>query len=348
KDWKETVTSGTMRISKSMAAFLAIVLFQAGYLFCLFFSPSGTQAYPAPIQCQCLLYRDMRIRHMMKSSTSRQYRLQPNTTTLHHRTRGTLRLFPHMKKSITDKQSRRQQHTFLCRRPFFGVTDTHCPSSRMGNEGDGGWNICNDPAWVPRKPCIVYSFGVGFDFSFDDEVAEVYGCQVFSFDPSMKTESYQRSKLVKFFNIGIGDEGTRGGGTWNISSYTVTRGNETWNISSFSKIREMLNHTAAVIDVVKMDIEWGEWDALPSMIKEGQLVNVRQFAVEFHVEKEEQKDKRKLLTYLGILRNLQEIGFRRYMTHMNPYGIPRALRHSEIESCCYEVYFLNDNFKRAR
>ena len=65
---------------------------------------------------------------------------------------------------------------------------------RMGNIGDGGWEICDDPAVRPRPGpgCIVYSFGINYDFSFDDHVAQIYGCHVYSFDPSMKDETHNR------------------------------------------------------------------------------------------------------------------------------------------------------------
>ncbi|GFR84738.1 hypothetical protein ElyMa_002424700 [Elysia marginata] len=30
---------------------------------------------------------------------------------------------------------------------------------RLGNLKDGGWETCTDPAYKPRQPCIIYSFG---------------------------------------------------------------------------------------------------------------------------------------------------------------------------------------------
>ncbi|KAH9512342.1 hypothetical protein Btru_039230 [Bulinus truncatus] len=61
---------------------------------------------------------------------------------------------------------------------------------RMGRIDEGGWEVCDDPDVRPREPCIIYSFGINNDFSFDDDAAKMYGCHVYSFDPSM-TESDQ-------------------------------------------------------------------------------------------------------------------------------------------------------------
>ncbi|CAG5129790.1 unnamed protein product, partial [Candidula unifasciata] len=46
----------------------------------------------------------------------------------------------------------------------------------------GNYYICFDKPLGPKPPCLVYSFGIDNDFSFDDAMAEA-GCEVFSFDP---------------------------------------------------------------------------------------------------------------------------------------------------------------------
>ncbi|VDI18203.1 Hypothetical predicted protein [Mytilus galloprovincialis] len=48
---------------------------------------------------------------------------------------------------------------------------------------DGGWNVCHDKPYRPPVPCLVYSFGINNDFSFDDFIVKTYGCDVHSFDP---------------------------------------------------------------------------------------------------------------------------------------------------------------------
>ncbi|CAG5118561.1 unnamed protein product, partial [Candidula unifasciata] len=134
----------------------------------------------------------------------------------------------------------------------------------MGNMGDGGWEICDDPDVRPIPPCTIYSFGINYDFSFDDEASTVYGCHVFSFDPSMNKlpDKMDRSPLVHFYKVGL--------------SNTATITNNKWALKTFTDIRSMLGHNTKDIDIVKMDIENSEWLALPEMIKSDQLTTVRQ------------------------------------------------------------------------
>lgn len=56
----------------------------------------------------------------------------------------------------------------------------------LGNAHHGGWKICSDPSTISfniNGNCIVYSFGLGADWSFD-KAAEERGCEVHGFDPS--------------------------------------------------------------------------------------------------------------------------------------------------------------------
>jgi hypothetical protein len=59
---------------------------------------------------------------------------------------------------------------------------------------DGQKAVCLIPAQVapPAGDCVVYSFGINNEWSFDDNMKR-YGCQVYAFDPSMKAKDYDRS-----------------------------------------------------------------------------------------------------------------------------------------------------------
>lgn len=58
--------------------------------------------------------------------------------------------------------------------------------SRFGGAGDGGWTLCVDrQAMRVQKSCVIFSFGVGFDASFDLDVAtRLPWCDVHMFDPT--------------------------------------------------------------------------------------------------------------------------------------------------------------------
>ena len=79
------------------------------------------------------------------------------------------------------------------------VRPAECKVSDLwGRKDHGGWYVCLDslgggdataavsvfPASTPQKyACVVYSFGLGADWSFD-KAAEKFGCSVHGFDPT--------------------------------------------------------------------------------------------------------------------------------------------------------------------
>lgn len=211
---------------------------------------------------------------------------------------------------------------------------------RVGHPGDGGWEVCDDYEWRPMEPCIVYSFGINNDFSFDDDIAALYRCRVYAFDPSMGVDSYTRSTNVFFYNFGVG--GHTGKLEPEPSSLAKEEG---WRMRSFTDLRAMLQHQRTVLDVVKMDIEGSEWIALADMAAKGALSNVRQLLVEFHLLSSDPEIARKRLAALKLIENL---GFKRFHTHLNPGcgSLPLTDEYPVRRTRCYEVYFVNSKLMR--
>ena len=77
--------------------------------------------------------------------------------------------------------------------------------TRRDDTYDGEWRVCL--AKLPPKECVVYSFGVGWDWSFDDDMAR--RCDVFSFDPSMDMHYHRRPSGVTFFPYALGPRDAR-------------------------------------------------------------------------------------------------------------------------------------------
>ena len=58
-----------------------------------------------------------------------------------------------------------------------------CEAERFGHSGDGGWWLCT--ARLKRRSCVIFSFGVGFDPTFETAAASRLSfCRVVSFDPT--------------------------------------------------------------------------------------------------------------------------------------------------------------------
>ncbi|XP_071098217.1 probable methyltransferase-like protein 24 [Haliotis cracherodii] len=202
--------------------------------------------------------------------------------------------------------------------------DTVCHRKlQMGNIGDGGWEICDDKEYRPVKPCIVYSFGINGDFSFDDDTAKSYECDIFSFDPSMKQASHQRSKHVRFLKMGISGTDKRNGA---------------WQLHTLRSFKKILNHTGKVIDVLKADVESAEWPSLPEMISSGELFKVKQLLIEYHGDC---RNRQYCIKTLKILKDIHDVGFRKFYVHKNPACGFRSILFPVLRTSCYEVHYVN-------
>ncbi|KAK3102929.1 hypothetical protein FSP39_015005 [Pinctada imbricata] len=208
----------------------------------------------------------------------------------------------------------------------------HCKQFvRIGRNVDGGWEVCLDRRYLPGESCLVYSFGIKDDWSFDEEMSNYYHCEVNSFDPSLDIQNHTHTPGVHFYNIGLSSKDKIIPG--------MVYGNESkrlgnWTLRTLQSILLDLGHLNRTIDVIKIDIEGTEWGSIPNMISSGILSNVKQFLVEFHGQGD--------VASLRVLRMLYDIGFRIYWMHRNP-----ACQNDGhlIPICsCFEIYFVNTHF----
>ncbi|VDI82712.1 Hypothetical predicted protein [Mytilus galloprovincialis] len=134
----------------------------------------------------------------------------------------------------------------------------------------------------------------------------------------MKTTDFKRGNHIWFHNLGLSNE-------------SGTYGKNKWKVSTLQDIFKDLNHTSKVLDILKIDIEWMEWQSLPNMIKTGALTSAKQLLMEFHGGSVS-------LQMLQTLRSIYNEGYRIYWYHRNPTG---KINWKFMEnSPYYEVYFL--------
>ena len=83
-------------------------------------------------------------------------------------------------------------------------------NNSTGEYRDGAYHLCNEePYWIPPEkrmtPCLGYSFGIDYEWSFDDALAMDFGCEVHSFDPGMYDEPmhFTRKDRIFFHRMGI-------------------------------------------------------------------------------------------------------------------------------------------------
>jgi FkbM family methyltransferase len=177
----------------------------------------------------------------------------------------------------------------LGREPRVRVT-TRVAVRRFGGEY-GGWQVAADH--LSARP-LVYSCGVGEDISFDREMISAAQARVFAFDPT--------PRVVKFIQ-GVADElgndftfvpvaiGARDGrltlfppadSAW-VSHRSVpdpataNRGIDV-PMRSVSSVMREFGHTR--LDILKLDIEGAEYDAIADILDSD--IRVGQLLIEFH------------------------------------------------------------------
>ncbi|XP_042234228.1 methyltransferase-like protein 24 [Homarus americanus] len=137
---------------------------------------------------------------------------------------------------------------------------------------DGDKAVCLAPVYnITPGDCIVYSFGINNEWSFDDAMAQ-FGCQVYAFDPTMGVEDHRRSDKIYFYNLGVGpaDLHTKLGG---VNATVRTLGH----------IIDMLGHINKTIDYLKIDIEGYEYSVLQQLSQDvDSLRQVKQLGIEIH------------------------------------------------------------------
>ncbi|XP_053397047.1 probable methyltransferase-like protein 24 isoform X2 [Mercenaria mercenaria] len=221
-----------------------------------------------------------------------------------------------------------------------------CNVSRQGLRGGSGKNICADDRFKPSDPCIVYSFGSKFDFAFEDDVWRSFKCEIHTFDPSLSFEKSQIPYFVNFHLIGLSGKDfnqTKPGNR----RYHNTLFRKVWEMQRLSTIQKVHSHKNKIIDILKIDIEGWEWDALPDILLTESLRNVKQICLEVHFGFRHKHSKNTwgnvpIQNQLKILKRLYETGFRIFMSQTFEW---RSLYiQGRKISTLNELSFININF----
>lgn len=142
----------------------------------------------------------------------------------------------------------------------------------------------------PSKQLTAYSFGIGFDFSFEKELAEKYGIEVYAFDPSPEVvQDMDRQVLpenLKYYAYGLSDQDMLKTFYLPSSGQDYSEYFAPWTSSKkiqmqvyrLSTLMKKFGHTH--LDLLKMDIEGSEFLALPDILNTG--IAFDQLCIETH------------------------------------------------------------------
>ncbi|KAF2368637.1 Methyltransferase domain [Trinorchestia longiramus] len=186
---------------------------------------------------------------------------------------------------------------------------------------EGNKDVCLDPAVVPpRTRCLVYSFGVANDVTFEDSLMSLLDCEVHLYDPTINLIGWNlekpRAKQI-FHSEALYHRPTVG---FVLGQRAVMK--------TFDTLLALNRHTEDTIHYLKIDIEGDEWQVLQHMIAYNLLDNVIQLSMEIHSLDLKNMPKSSWMTTLKerfrILNTLEEIGFRRVSVHDNEHYLCRV------------------------
>ncbi|XP_063849903.1 uncharacterized protein LOC135094070 isoform X1 [Scylla paramamosain] len=193
-------------------------------------------------------------------------------------------------------------------------------SSKM----DGEKWVCMDKQYnISPRNCLVFSFGIGSDWSFENDVENKLGCKVFAFDPTINKRSQRITELISFFNLGIGD-----------SNRTAPEFKVKTN--SYGNILNGLGHLNSIVDILKIDVEGSELrffkdvlEGTPSLLK-----NVKFIAMEVHIQG-------KIREFWKYFQLLDCFGFKIWYSAINPF-VGGSVVNGRQRGCCYEIVWVQD------
>lgn len=164
---------------------------------------------------------------------------------------------------------------------------------------EGDRPVCFDKGFSisdASQRCIVYSFGIKNDWSFDDSMAR-FGCEVHAFDPSINIPEGQRPSGVRFHRVGIGR-----------NNHINALG---WKVQTLDSIMSDLGHTKQRLAYLKIDTEGAEFDMLAQQLlqhEQGKYVldSFDQIGMEIHFRLDPEQQVGFYSLLLNITRGLQK------------------------------------------
>lgn len=134
---------------------------------------------------------------------------------------------------------------------------------------------------------VVWDLG-GYHGDFAAQINERYNCKVFVFEPmplfyTKCVMRFEGNNNIKCLNFGLSDKD----GIFNISdagdASSFVRRNGAGQQAELLSVNEMFDKLElSFVDLIKINIEGGEFEVLPALIHTGLIERVRYIQVQFH------------------------------------------------------------------
>ncbi|KAG0701652.1 methyltransferase domain-containing protein, partial [Suillus ampliporus] len=180
-----------------------------------------------------------------------------------------------------------------------------CPHEleRIGALGDGGKWACGISRLEFKPDCIIYTFGMNYETTFEAELLDrTRHCQVWGYDyRSNSSGSHVKSNpRAHFFS-------------WGLANFDAHQSHHHHKLYTLKTLLELNKHDH--INVLKIDIEGGEFDTLTQIIQpyisSGEPLPFGQLIVELHAWDKKFED------FLPWWEMLETAGLRPFMTEVN-------------------------------
>jgi len=175
---------------------------------------------------------------------------------------------------------------------------------------DGEWFVCLDNIFkdVNRNKCLVYSFGLADDITFENELSDL-GCTVHAYDPTVTPPEIKNPEIVHFHSIGL----SHYHGQMTLTINQENNRKSDFHVTTLAKAMESNGHTNTSISYLKVDVESSEINSIPEWLQTGALNNVQQIGIEMHTGKVHLTSEERPNVFRQLLKSFQElykIGFR--------------------------------------
>jgi len=184
---------------------------------------------------------------------------------------------------------------------------------------DGDKFVCMDHISEDR-PCLVYSFGIANDWTFEDFM-DFKGCEIHAHDPTVDFPA-NRGNNISFKKLGLG-----------VKTEPT--------MDTLANFLKMNGHTDTVVDYLKIDIEGHELAGFPNWLETEALNNVNQLALELHLTPLHEGPN--FIWLLEILQKLYKMNFRLISHEVNM--VTGAGPHKMYT--LMEVVFMKDDVWRS-
>lgn len=136
---------------------------------------------------------------------------------------------------------------------------------------------------------VVVDLG-GYEGQWSSDIFAMYGCTIHILEPvpefAKRIESrFAKNPKIKVYAVGLASQTQQIRMTVNQDGSSVFRtGGETCTVTLVDAIDFLQSQTLTQIDLIKVNIEGGEYDLLERLIETGYITRIRDIQVQFHAD----------------------------------------------------------------